>query len=321
MKENTEIFICTLLCLAIFEIACRIEREIPVDKADLLGKDFRLFQGTKAWELAKAVEDENVEGIKFLVKNEEIPVDYREERFKQTLLMLAVIGNKYKSVKTLLELGADPNTPDDTVNSAGENAVILASQGYLSTSPKVLKLLLKHGGNPNSISRGVQKVDFTKRIPNRFFALYEAISPDGDFEKVRILVEAGADVNLQTETTGAGAMQAAIYHDRMDVLLYLLEHGADYHKKFERIDFEHSSEDSTSYMYTDILHELRFCFFPLDSKEYKDKLKVIDFLRKRGQNYWKYQLPPKRYAVAMKIVKRDMKFKNEKELQEYIRKY
>ena len=39
-------------------------RDIPVSKDSLLGYDFRLFQGTVAWDLAKAVEDQNVTEIK-----------------------------------------------------------------------------------------------------------------------------------------------------------------------------------------------------------------------------------------------------------------
>ena len=37
-----------------------INREKPVDKANLTGKDYRLFQNTPAWELAKAVQDEDI---------------------------------------------------------------------------------------------------------------------------------------------------------------------------------------------------------------------------------------------------------------------
>lgn len=32
--------------------------EIPADKSAMLGDDFRLFQGTIAWDLAKAVKDQ-----------------------------------------------------------------------------------------------------------------------------------------------------------------------------------------------------------------------------------------------------------------------
>ena len=98
-------------------------RDIPVNKDDLLGDDFRLFQGTVAWDLAKAVEDQNVTEIKRQVLSLKVPVDYKEEKFGGTLLMIAVRTNKLRSVKALLELGANPNEPNDTLHNFGRNAV------------------------------------------------------------------------------------------------------------------------------------------------------------------------------------------------------
>ena len=66
--------ICTLLVLLLS--AC-IDRERPVDKEKLLGYDFRLFQGTIAWDLAKAVQDQDISRIKYAVETMGIPVDYK----------------------------------------------------------------------------------------------------------------------------------------------------------------------------------------------------------------------------------------------------
>ena len=286
-------------------------RDIPVSKDSLLGDDFRLFQGTVAWDLAKAVEDQNVTEIKRQVLSLKVPVDYKEEKFGETLLMIAVWTNKLRSVKALLQLGANPNEPNDTLRNFGRNAVLFASESKIP-SPEILQLLLDYGGNPNSIECGKQKDNLGNWIPARDFALNAAVFTG--FEKVKILVEAGADVNLQTEFTVPGAMHAAIIYSRMDVLLYLLEHGADYRRKFERIDWGNPEHRS---FYVDILYELRFCIYPLDSKEYKDKLKVIDFLRKRGLNYWKSPLPDN----AIAVIKRDIRPKDEQELKEYLKRY
>jgi len=286
-------------------------RDIPVNKDDLLGDDFRLFQGTVAWDLAKAVEDQNVTEIKRQVLSLKVPVDYKEEKFGETLLMIAVWTNKLRSVKALLQLGANPNEPNDTLLNFGRNAVLFASESKIP-SPEILQLLLDYGGNPNSIECGKQKDNLGNWIPARDFALNAA--GFSGFLKGKILLEAGADVNLQTEFTVPGAMHAAIIYGRMDVLLYLLEHGADYRRKFERIDWGNPEHRS---FYVDILYELRFCIYPLDSKEHKDKLKVIDFLRKRGLNYWKSPLPDN----AIAVIKRDIRPKDEQELKEYLKRY
>lgn len=310
MKLAKLIFLILLSILPIFIFSCR---DIPADKSAMLGDDFRLFQGTIAWDLAKAVEDQDIEEIKRQVTTLKVPVDYKEEKFGGTLLIISVRTNKKKSVKTLLELGADPNMANDTLHNFGRNAVIFASA---FESPQMLKLLLEHGGDPNSVERGVQQDNLGKWIPARHFALYDAVplSMERDFEKVRILVEAGADVNMQTEDTGAGAIEAAIIHDRMDVLLYLLEHGGDYHKKFERFNLDSPSPSPYN---VDILYMLRLCIYPIGSKEHKYKLKVIDFLRKRGLDYKSSEIPNN----AIAIIKRIINPKTEKELKEYIQKY
>ena len=298
-------------------LASCIDREAPVDKSKLLGHDFRLFQGTIAWDLAKAVEDEDISRIKYEVEQLGIPVDYKEERWKSTLLMLAIDNNKKKSVKALLELGADPNVPRDTVRYRGNNPVILASR-FSHISPEILKMLLEYGGDPNSVECGVQQDNLGNWVPARHFALFDAVPLDGDYEKVRILVEAGADVNMQTEDTGAGAMYRAFSFDRMDVLLYLLEHGADYNRKFKRTKVI-SSQDSASYesFYVDILYMMRLRVYPLDSKEYKEKLKVIEFLKKRGMDYWMSPVSDS----ALTRIKRVIAPKDEEELQEYLKRY
>lgn len=55
MKLPKYIFLIILGALPIIVFSCR---EIPADKSAMLGDDFRLFQGTIAWDLAKAVKDQ-----------------------------------------------------------------------------------------------------------------------------------------------------------------------------------------------------------------------------------------------------------------------
>lgn len=51
-----------LIAIACLLFSCSdLSREKIVDKSELTGRDYRLFQNTPAWELAKAVEDENSE--------------------------------------------------------------------------------------------------------------------------------------------------------------------------------------------------------------------------------------------------------------------
>ena len=214
----------------------------------------------------------------------------------------------------MLELGADPNLSQDTLFDAGRNAVIIASN-YIGVSSKILKLLLEYGGNPNSVERGRKVYGEGLWTETRCTALGAAIGVGCcgkyDFEKVRILVEAGADVNLRTEDFPVGVIESALVLDRMDIALYLLKHGADYKWRLEEYDGEGNP------YYEDILYRLRQSVFRLDSQQYKDKLKVIKFLKDRGLDYWKSPIP----EYVIDDIKKQIKPKNNAELQYYLKRY
>ena len=58
-----------LLIFSLMIISCdKINREHKVNKEELLSSDYRIFQDTPAWELAKAVWDEDIDKIKKEVK-------------------------------------------------------------------------------------------------------------------------------------------------------------------------------------------------------------------------------------------------------------
>lgn len=298
-----------LVLLWLFE-----DRNIPVEKDSYLGWDVRRFQTTKAWNLAKAIDDHNIREMRRQVIVLKVPVDTRDRINDFTPLMYAVFNNDIQSVKVLLELGADPNLSQDTLFDAGRNAVIIASNN-IGVSSKILKLLLEYGGNPNSVERGRKVYGEGLWTETRCTALGAAISVDCcgnyDFEKVRILVEAGADVNLRTEDFPVGVIESALVIDRMDIALYLLKHGADYKWRLEEYDGEGNP------YYEDILYKLRQSVFRLDSQQYKDKLKVIKFLKDRGLDYWKSPIP----EYVIDDIKKQIKPKNNAELQYYLKRY
>ena len=303
-----------LFALLLFLFLLFNNRNFPVSGDSFLGSDVRRFQTTKAWELAKAIEDNDLQEIKHQVIDLKVPVDTRDRINNFTPLMFAVFNNDIQSVKVLLELGADPNLSQDTLFDAGRNAVIIASN-YIGVSSKILKLLLEYGGNPNSVERGRKVYGEGLWTETRCTALGAAIGVGCcgkyDFEKVRILVEAGADVNLRTVDFPVGVIESALVLDRMDIALYLLKHGADYKWRLEESDGEGNP------YYEDILYRLRQSVFRLDSQQYKDKLKVIKFLKDRGLDYWKSPIP----EYVIDDIKKQIKPKNNAELQYYLKRY
>ena len=287
-------------------------RNIPVEKDSYRGWDVCRFQGTKAWNLAKAIDDQNIREIRRQVVVLKVPIDTKDRKKLFTPLMYAVFNNDIQSVKVLLELGADPNIPTDSISDKGDNSVIIASR-YSDISIEILKLLLKYGGNPNSTECGRNYDIDGDWIPARSSALSCAVSISGKIEKVKILVEAGANVNNYDGDFQDAPLMDALLLDRMNIALYLLEHGADYNYKF-RSCAPSSGGGSRD---VDILYRLRQCIYPLDSQEYKDKLKVIKFLKDRGVDYRKSLVD----VETKKMINNVMHFKTYKEYQNYLKRY
>jgi ankyrin repeat protein len=254
-------------------VSCYNQEKI-VDKNKLLGNDIRLYQNTSAWNLAKAVDDEDIAKIKYEIIHNKVNVDFKEERFGHTLLSIAVRNGKYQSVKTLLELNADTNVADKYM---GTTPVIYAAQ---NDNPKYLKIILAYKGNPNSAEAAPPMEGNTSRNT----ALCAAIKFKDDYSlmKVKMLVEAGADVNSDNHGLTNKPLTNAIMMDKYDVALYLLEQGADYKNlMYKMVDGEE--------VY--ILKALRKSIFDLNTVEYQQKLKVIDFLRSKGLNYANEPIP------------------------------
>lgn len=267
--------ICLLFCLS----SC-YNQETLVDKSKLLGMDYRLFQSTPAWELAKAVKTGDIKKIQEEVIQKKVSVDYIESRFGNTLLMMAIYNSKYESVKTLLELGANPNLHD---TYKGETAVIVAAG---NDDPKYLKLLLDYKGDPNSVE-DVFSDPNGKMDQSRYSALTKAVLPSlmgkKNLENVKLLVEAGADINYTKKGIIQSALAVALIQDQMDVAMYLIEKGADYTKPITLTVIE--GEDIS------VLQILRKSIIDLDSEQYKKKMEVIAFLRTKGLDYDKEPIP------------------------------
>ena len=120
-----------------------------------------------------------------------------------TPLYLAVDNDRLEAVRLLLDKGADANLP------AKWGFPLMVATG---STPEILKLLIEYGADPSMVWRG------------GFTAQHRA-AEKGTLEHVRLLVEAGADVNALTPQRIPPIHLAKLAgHD--DVADYLALHGA-----------------------------------------------------------------------------------------------
>lgn len=254
-----------------------LSREKIVDKSELTGRDYRLFQNTPAWELAKAVEDENSEKIdKIVSENPEI-INYQESKYGNTLLMLTIMNQQLKPFKALLKRGADVNI-HNTFDGTSSLIKACSSKFYNIT---FVKMLIEYGADVNDVEIGERRKENGTRLTPLI-----AASRTGRLDLVRFLVSKGADVNYQNEF-GQSALSKSVMVDEYKVAYYLLQNGADYNRPiYYRFDNsvpieKRDPKDKGKPMYLwDVLKEDLSEF---GTSEYKYKMLIIDFLKSKDK--------------------------------------
>jgi hypothetical protein len=195
-----------IFLLFIFSLSlksCALEYEMP-------GYRFTNFENTKAWELAKAVKDDDETRIRELIKQNNLIIDLKDPKYQQTLLTLSIVNNKKKAFVELLKAGASPN------ELLGENK---------DSTPFMTAIEYQEDCDLFYIETLVKfKADINKQIvskkPNILSNLYSipllaAISNHGNMkneclETVKFLVDNGADVNVCVRDSVSGVCEGVI---------------------------------------------------------------------------------------------------------------
>jgi ankyrin repeat protein len=176
--------------------------------------NIRLWQDTPAWGLAKAVRNGDTVRIKKILAKGEVSVDYREPTYGQSLLHWAVLRNKAEMVEFLLKQGADINLRDYWSSASP----ILLACYHSDTDAEIVRILLNNGANPNDLATENDSVlEGNRRTP--FTPLIVAAS--NSLEKVKLLIEAGADPYYCWKP-GQNALKEAGTLRRFDIAEYLL---------------------------------------------------------------------------------------------------
>ena len=129
----------------------------------------------------------------------------QEINAQQAPLFTAIKNNDINEVKALLDKGADPNAYDDDSDNVLINAALYASIDCM-------KLLLEKKANPNLKNKITQ-------TPLMFCT--------NDLQKMKLLLEYGADVNAKTWSGNTALLIACMESGQYENIKWLLDKGAD----------------------------------------------------------------------------------------------
>ncbi len=140
-------------------------------------------------------------------------------------LLLAVLVNRPEAVRTLLELGANPNGVTD-------NCGLLATAAY--AAPEIIRSLIRFGADPNCVrgpgkttplmvAAAINRADALRRVRTG-----QAANPGPEPVAVsKILLGAGARIDARDDYGGQTALRWTLAANNVDVARLLLDAGAD----------------------------------------------------------------------------------------------
>lgn len=271
------------------EIKYSEQREKEVWGGVLRGNDAGLYYGTPLYDLAEAMSGlvyfRNNEKIEKLI--DEVPkeyINYQEGKYGMTIGQFALRTYNLSTLRKLLDKGLNPNLMD----KRGKAIIIDINSSVYSHLPEsleTLKYIIKKGGNVNLYSKNA-----SISTP-----LIEAAN--SNFENVKVLVEAGANphfiepLDSYSRNTGyrdpfRSPLSAALVNNRMQVINYLI-----FDQKVDFRTLKYSMDSKFHPGEYQILYRLREKTPKLNSKDYKEKMKLVAYLKTQGLDYWKTPIP------------------------------
>ena len=176
----------------------------------------------------------------------------------ETPLGIAVNNSNEEYTRLLLERKADPNAGAITIkdyNAEEEQQLTLLEYAAFTKKPAIVELLLKHGAQVNGTRAHCIAANAIGVRNESGKNAYNEEEADALWGIVRELLAKGADINIQVNDRCRTLLDYAIIQQRLDMVQYLVEHGADLtledyaHLAWRGRDY-HNGESVKDYIYS-----------------------------------------------------------------------
>lgn len=188
------------------------------------------FENTKAFDLAKAIEREDLRAIEKIVEKDSTLLEFSNPTDGSNVLQLSIKADKYKSFEKLLEIGADPNyiNPYTKYSALIESINPFGSQFEWRIDNSYLELLLQYGADPNC----AVEEDFVNEKGYYIRAISPLLKASSlDLDAVKTLIKYGADPNKRIGEKGILPFGEALESSNIDIIYYFLDSiGVDVHQ-------------------------------------------------------------------------------------------
>lgn len=186
-------------------------------------RNVNYFKGTEAFELAKAVSNEDLKRIERLVqKNPRLLSVTSSSPSGANVLVLSINIEKFQSFKKLLELGADPNfiTPNDKYSALIHACSMFDEGPQPFIDNRYAKLLLEYGADPNYSLEET----FTNNKGITFTADSPMMRAAGlNLDLVKLLIKYGADPHKPLGKKSEPPFSRAVSSNRFEIIYYFID--------------------------------------------------------------------------------------------------
>ena len=216
-----------------------------------------IFSDRAVFELAKSVESGDGVQIKRLVNS---GVDVNSVGLHNlSLLDFALFRKNIKSVRVLLELGANPNAYSD------DGTAPLHTACALLKDPVYLSLLMEYGGDVNLVAA-------QGNVSHDVYPLHEIMHEDNSaLEKLKILIDHGASLNVR-DSKGYTPLNLAVFSSQYDLIYWVIQNDSEFHV----LDAEGAS--LARLIRIDLTNKI------FDKNQINWRGKVVEVLKNKG--YW-----------------------------------